>query len=61
MQPATFAVGAGIVYVELILGELVPKAFAVRFTETVAVLVSWPLHVMAHATRPVVRLLSEHE
>ena len=30
--------GAGIVYVELILGELVPKALALRYTETVALL-----------------------
>ena len=32
-------VGGGIVYVELILGELVPKALALRYTETVALLV----------------------
>ena len=31
---ATILVGGGIVYVELILGELVPKALALRFTDT---------------------------
>ncbi|HZM49471.1 MAG TPA: CNNM domain-containing protein, partial [Vicinamibacteria bacterium] len=32
---ATLLVGIAIVYVELILGELVPKALALRFTDTV--------------------------
>jgi putative hemolysin len=42
---ATFLVGLGIVYVELILGELVPKALALRFPDTVALLVSWPFGI----------------
>src|SRR5262245_57994165 len=37
---AAFLVGAAIVYVELILGELVPKALALKYTEQVALLVS---------------------
>jgi len=55
---AAFLVGAGIVYVELILGELVPKALALRFTDTAALLVSWPFHVMGRASRWIVRLLT---
>jgi len=55
---ATFLVGVGIVYVELILGELVPKALALRFTEPVALLVSWPFTVMSRASRWVVALLT---
>jgi putative hemolysin len=51
---ASFLVSLGIVYVELILGELVPKALALRFSETAALLVSWPLAVMARASRWVV-------
>lgn len=55
---ATFFVGVCIVYVELILGELVPKALALRYSETVALLVAWPLQVMAQASRWVILLLT---
>jgi putative hemolysin len=55
---ASFLVGLAIVYVELILGELVPKALALRFTEEAALLVSWPLSVMARASRWIVVLLT---
>src|SRR5262245_778433 len=51
-------VGGGIVYVELILGELVPKALALRFSERVALIVAWPLHAMARASRWLVVLLT---
>jgi putative hemolysin len=51
-------VGVGIVYVELILGELVPKALALRYTETVALLVSWPLRLLARVSRWLVLLLT---
>jgi putative hemolysin len=51
-------VGGGIVYVELILGELVPKALAIRYSEHAAFLVSWPIRVLAHASRLVIRLLT---
>ncbi len=51
-------VGGGIVYVELILGELVPKALALRFSESVALATSWPLLFMARASKWAVRLLT---
>jgi putative hemolysin len=44
-------VGIVIICVELVLGELVPKALALRYTETVALLVSAPCLVMARASR----------
>jgi magnesium and cobalt exporter, CNNM family len=55
---ASFIVGMSIIYVELILGELVPKALALRFTDTVALLVSWPLSLMARGSRWVVVVLT---
>jgi len=55
---ATLLVGGGIVYVELILGELVPKALAVRYSETVAMLVSWPVAMGASVARLPVRFLT---
>jgi putative hemolysin len=55
---AAFIVGLGIVYVELILGELVPKALALQFTENMALLVSWPLQVMSRASRLLVAVLT---
>jgi putative hemolysin len=55
---ASTLVGVAIIYVELVLGELVPKALALRFTDTVALLVSWPLSVMARGSRWVVVVLT---
>src|SRR5688500_11569959 len=55
---AALVVGAGIVYVELILGELVPKALALRYPETVALLVAHPLSLMSRVARGLVVLLS---
>jgi putative hemolysin len=55
---ASFFVGLGIVYVELILGELVPKALALKYSETVALLVSWPFLLMYRASRWVVAFLT---
>src|SRR5262245_16817652 len=55
---ATFVVGVCIVYIELILGELVPKALALRFGETAAVLVAFPLTFMARISRWAIRLLT---
>ena len=55
---ATFVVGVCIVYIELILGELVPKALALRFGETAAVLVALPLTFMARISRWAIRLLT---
>jgi putative hemolysin len=51
-------VGGGIVYVELILGELVPKALALRYAETIAVIVSRPLAFLERSSRWVVRFLT---
>ena len=55
---APFVVGIMIVYVELVLGELVPKAFALRYTETAALLVSLPLTLMSRGSRWAVALLA---
>jgi len=55
---ASSLVGIGIVYVELILGELVPKALALRFSESAALLVSLPLSLMARASRWLVAFLT---
>jgi putative hemolysin len=55
---ATAVIGLLIVYVELILGELVPKALALRFTDTVAVLVAWPLDMLARFSRILIAFLT---
>jgi len=43
---ATLIVGGGIVYVELVLGELVPKALALRYSTGAALLASGPVRLM---------------
>lgn len=55
---AAALVGFAIVYVELILGELVPKAFAVRYAETLSLLVAWPLLLMARGSRWIIAVLT---
>jgi putative hemolysin len=55
---ASVAVGLGIVYVELILGELVPKALALRYTERIALLVSAPFRLMFQWSRWLVEFLA---
>ncbi len=55
---AGLLVGSGIVYVELILGELVPKALALRHSETVALMVALPISLMARASRIPIRVLT---
>jgi putative hemolysin len=55
---AAFVVGACIVYVELIVGELVPKALALRFTDSAALLVAWPFEIMGRASRWAIALLT---
>jgi magnesium and cobalt exporter, CNNM family len=55
---ATIVVGGGIVYFELILGELVPKALAIRFTDTMAVIVATPLWWLSKLARGFVALLT---
>ena len=61
LAPAAVAaaiVGSGIVYVELILGELVPKALALRFSERVALTVAWPIALLVRLSRWIVRFLT---
>lgn len=55
---AAFVVGLGIVYVELVLGELVPKALALKYSETVALLVSGPFMIMSRLSRWLIALLT---
>jgi magnesium and cobalt exporter, CNNM family len=55
---ASLVVGGFIVYVELILGELVPKAIALRYSEGVARLVSVPILFVAKNSRFLVRFLT---
>jgi len=55
---ASAMVGLAIVYVELVLGELVPKALALRHAETIALLVSGPFRLMARSSRWIVELVA---
>jgi putative hemolysin len=55
---AVLAVGGAIVYFELVLGQLVPKALALRFTETAALLVARPLYYLATVSRVAVKVLT---
>jgi putative hemolysin len=55
---ASGAVGVGISYVGLVFGELVPKAIALRYAETFALLVSGPFVLMARASRWIVAFLT---
>ena len=55
---AAFVVGLGIVYIELVLGELVPKALALKYTETIALLVSGPFTLMSRLSRWLIVLLT---
>jgi putative hemolysin len=55
---ASVLVGSFIVYVELVLGELVPKALALRYPESAALLVAWPFAVMSRASRWLVAFLA---
>jgi magnesium and cobalt exporter, CNNM family len=54
---ATLIVGAGIVYVELVLGELVPKALALRYSTAVAMLASGPVRLMERLSGVLIGLL----
>jgi len=55
---ATVIAGGGIVFVELILGELVPKALALRFTDTAALLVAPILDFLARTSRWLVAIVT---
>lgn len=58
-QPLAFGiVVVAITYVNLILGELVPKQLALRHPERVAVALARPLTLLARATTPFIWLLS---
>jgi putative hemolysin len=69
---ASGVVGLVIVYIELVLGELVPKALALRYTETLALSVAtlfrglarvsrWPVRLLAASTRLTLRLVGIRE
>jgi putative hemolysin len=45
-------------YIQLIVGELVPKRLALRSPETIAALVARPMRALSVITSPIVRLLS---
>jgi len=49
---------AFITYFEVLLGELVPKALALRSADDMAVAVAGPMDVFIRLTRPVIRLLN---
>jgi putative hemolysin len=55
---ASGVVGVGIVYVELVLGELVPKALALRYTERIALMASAPFLMMFRWSRWLVDFLA---
>lgn len=60
--PASWGFGTVIVlttYASLIIGELVPKQFALRSPETIAALVAVPMNAFAIATAPVVWILDK--
>lgn len=59
-EPLSFgAVVAGITYLSLILGELVPKRIALNHPESIATLVAIPMRVLSNLVGPVVWLLSQ--
>jgi putative hemolysin len=55
---AVAVVGLFVVYVGLVFGELVPKALALRYAETVALLVAGPFSLLGRCSRWVARLLT---
>jgi len=55
---ATLIVGSGIVYTELVLGELVPKALALRFSDMAARVASMPVQLLARLSYPLIRILT---
>jgi len=55
---ATVAMVAIITYLSVVLGELVPKRFALQHPETIATLIATPMHWLSRLTYPLVRLFS---
>jgi putative hemolysin len=49
---------AGIIYFEVLLGELVPKSLALARTERIALAVAGPMDVFIRMTRPAVRVMN---
>lgn len=56
---ASVIVSVVIVYVEMVLGELVPKALALRFAVPIASAVAIPISLMAKLSRVPLRLMTE--
>ena len=56
---ASVIVSVVIVYVEMVLGELVPKALALRFAVPIASAVAIPVSMMAKLSRAPLRLMTE--
>ena len=56
---ASVAVSFIIVYIEMVLGELVPKALALRFAVPIASVVAVPISVMARLSRAPLRMMTE--
>jgi len=48
----------GIIYLEVVLGELVPKSLALQRAERIALAVAGPMDVIIRMTRPFVRLMN---
>jgi putative hemolysin len=55
---ASGLVGVAIVYVELVLGELVPKALALRYTDAFALLVAAPFRFLGRISHGLVSVLA---
>ena len=49
---------AGITFVSIVLGELVPKRIAILYPEALAMALARPLHWVARLAHPIVRLLA---
>ncbi len=47
-----------IAYLSLVLGELVPKALALKYPETIALAAAKPFHLMAQTFRPIVSFIT---
>jgi putative hemolysin len=56
---ASVLVSVAIVYVEMVLGELVPKALAIRFAVPIASAVAIPVSVIARLSRGPLRIITE--
>jgi putative hemolysin len=56
---ASVLVSAVIVYVEMVIGELVPKALAIRFAVPIASAVAIPVSVIARLSRAPLRIITE--